>query len=340
MIRSRTAPHEPTARDARPGLAGAAGSLLLAIAAPFAGTAGAAEFECSIPGDTRHLRLELPGEEHLCEVSVSYRQSGERRVMWYADNDSSFCSDRLDELRAKYEDEWGFECARWPDPSGVDALGPERRAALDEALRRRRAALAGDGARLVGVRVSDASLDGGAALDATEFFVRDARGEVRTELTLERDGRTVLETRDLAASLSTGDETVDGAWLDGIDADGALRVVTTLSSGASACRGEQALRAGRRRRSRGQHPAPLRVRGGRERRRGALSRPASASAPSVFRARPHRFGRERTDRPSGHRPDPSAADTSGLRRARPGRPARTRAGATTTTRTTRVDPCR
>jgi len=58
----------------------------------------ALEFECTSGGDKRFIRMELPGIDHLCEVSVTYTNA-ERKVMWYANHDSAFCSEKTDELR-------------------------------------------------------------------------------------------------------------------------------------------------------------------------------------------------------------------------------------------------
>ena len=228
---------------ARPVAASRAALLLAGVAlAPFA---QGQRFDCETTGDRRHLALGLPGEAHHCEVVVTRLNTGERRVVWYADNGSAFCADKLGELVGKYEGDWGFECSRWPDASGVAALGPARRAALDERLRRRQATL-GDGARVVGVRVATPPGGprggGGGGFEATELVVRDADGAVRTELTLERDGRTVARTEDLAASLAAGDRRVDDAWVDALAPDGSLSVATALVSGGAACRGAQTLR--------------------------------------------------------------------------------------------------
>ena len=227
---------------ARPVVAPVAALLLAGgVLAP---PAQAQRFDCETTGDRRHLALELPGEAHHCEVVVTRLDTGERRVVWYADNGSAFCADKLGELVGKYEGDWGFECSRWPDASGVAALGPARRAALDERLRRRQATL-GDGARVVGVRVATPSggpRGGGDGFEATELVVRGADGAVRTELTLERDGRTVARTEDLAAGLAAGDRGVDDAWVDALAPDGSLSVATALVSGGAACRGAQTLR--------------------------------------------------------------------------------------------------
>lgn len=99
-----------------------------------ASTAHAQEFECSVPGDSRFIRLELPGIEHLCEVSVTY-QDQSRRVMWYANNESLFCSAKIYELRSKYEDQWGFSCSEWLDTGGIDLLSERHRTILDQELK-------------------------------------------------------------------------------------------------------------------------------------------------------------------------------------------------------------
>lgn len=240
----------------------------LALCAAFgASGASALGFDCAMSGDRRHLQLELPGEQHLCEVSVTRRADAERQVVWYADNDTVYCSERLDELAATYRAERGFDCVRWPDPSGVDALDGTARAALDAELRALRDALRsrGDGARLTGVRVlaRDGDADGkarpaGASADLRQFFVRDPDGSVRTLLRFTDDTGRTVSTDDLAASLSHGAERIDGVWVDSLDeAETTLHVVTsgrppptpgapdapdTPDAGASVtCRGAQTL---------------------------------------------------------------------------------------------------
>jgi len=98
-------------------------------------TAHAVEYECSLSGDTRFLRLELPGKDHLCEVTVTLASEGERRVKWYADNESLFCSEKIAELRDKYEDLWDYECTDWPDRVGIDKLSARQRTIVDQLLK-------------------------------------------------------------------------------------------------------------------------------------------------------------------------------------------------------------
>ena len=94
----------------------------------------ALEFECSLDEDNRFIRQELPGITHLCEVTVT-NADNERRVMWYANHDSLFCSEKTLELKNKYEKEWGFQCAQWPDHDGVDKLSSRHRTILDAELK-------------------------------------------------------------------------------------------------------------------------------------------------------------------------------------------------------------
>jgi len=98
-------------------------------------TVAALEFQCEVPDDTRFLRVDIPGVEHLCEVSVTYQESGAREVMWYARNDSMFCSVRAYELRDKYQDLWNYDCTTWPDRDGINMLSPSQRLILDRRLK-------------------------------------------------------------------------------------------------------------------------------------------------------------------------------------------------------------
>ena len=94
----------------------------------------ALEFECSLGTDNRFIRQELPGITHLCEVTVT-NANQERRVMWYANHDTVFCSEKTLELKTKYENEWGFQCEQWPDHDGVDHLSERHRTILDAELK-------------------------------------------------------------------------------------------------------------------------------------------------------------------------------------------------------------
>lgn len=99
-------------------------------------SANAQEFECSVPGDKRFIRLELPGQDHLCEVTVTHGDD-DRRVMWYANNETLFCSAKIYELHDKYQKEWDFTCSEWLDTGGIDKLSERHRSILDSELKSR-----------------------------------------------------------------------------------------------------------------------------------------------------------------------------------------------------------
>ena len=108
---------------------------LAALAWFYSANTTALEFNCKVPGDERFLRLEIPGQEHLCEVTVT-RQTGERQVKWYANHDTKFCTTKAYELSEKYVNEWNFNCEKWPDLDGIDALSDRHRTILDAELKR------------------------------------------------------------------------------------------------------------------------------------------------------------------------------------------------------------
>ena len=83
----------------------------------------ATEYECRSGGDIRQIRVDYPGVKHLCEVSVNSGRSS-REVKWYADVESTFCSEKIVELIGKYENQWGYTCEEWPDHDGIDELSP------------------------------------------------------------------------------------------------------------------------------------------------------------------------------------------------------------------------
>lgn len=109
--------------------------LAIAFTLLYSSNAAALEFNCKVTGDERFLRVEIPGQQHLCEVSVT-NQSNERRVMWYANQDTKFCTAKAYELRDKYVSEWNFSCETWPDLDGIDFLSDRHRTILDAELKR------------------------------------------------------------------------------------------------------------------------------------------------------------------------------------------------------------
>lgn len=233
----------------RPRRARWAALVLLALAPLVPCAAAALEFECSLPGDTRYLRVDLPGEEHLCEVSVIGGAGGpERRVLWYADNETLFCSAKAYELRDKYVDTWSFDCVREPDRDGIDQLSERHRAILDTQLKSLLARAADDepGVEASGARaVASSPLPGRSSLLALQFFLADGGDLVRVVSEEEGRWRTFAELRDLAASVPSPDGLgVEAAFVDAIDGGGALDVVTLLSrDDGSFCEGRIALQA-------------------------------------------------------------------------------------------------
>jgi len=206
--------------------------------------AARATLECELPDDRRQLRVELPGEDHLCEVTVTY-QGGERRVLWYADNDSLFCSAKLDELEVKYTEEWGFACGLWPGSDGIDSLAPKQRRALDRELLVR---LEGD-AVPIDVRVASASLGDEGVLIAVQWLADGSDGlslyRDTTGMTEPASWQPLAEIENLNERLPPpGDDvTIERALLTGIDDAGALAITTIVGATQpdSVCRGRQRL---------------------------------------------------------------------------------------------------
>lgn len=103
------------------------------ISAPVVAT----EYECRSGNDIRYIRVDYPGVNHLCEVSVT-SSNKRREVKWYADSESTFCSEKIIELTGKYQNQWGYSCEEWPDHDGIDELSSRQRKYLDELVRNNR----------------------------------------------------------------------------------------------------------------------------------------------------------------------------------------------------------
>jgi len=88
------------------------------------------EYSCTLGADTRVVRLDYPGVDHLCEVSVS-ANDGVREIKWYADNNSAFCSRKFTELVGKYKDLWGYNCTSLTTPLDLAALPDRYRKVID-----------------------------------------------------------------------------------------------------------------------------------------------------------------------------------------------------------------
>lgn len=203
----------------------------------------ALEFECEIPNDTRYLKVEIPGEEHLCEVSVTYAQSGVREVKWYAQNDTLFCSARAYELRKKYEQAWNYTCTTWPDRDGIDKLSQSQRQILDQRLK----SLMSVGQestpayRITGVKaVASTPLDNESGKLALQFFTD--LGDFTEIVDDDSSAWTVLTTIDDMAAQVLSDVPVSSALVHSINDAGTLEVHTRLTDAdSSECFGTQIL---------------------------------------------------------------------------------------------------
>ncbi len=209
----------------------------------------ALEFQCELNGDVRQLSVLIPGEQHLCEVSVDYESTGDRKVMWHADNDSLFCSAKAYALVGKYETEWGFSCAKWPDRDGIDELSQTQRSILDLQLKKRMTAGENaEGPKEEAVTVIAVKATASTPLDhepgtlAIQYFLSDGSDE--TEIINDNDTSwTVFAIIDNMASQITGAELVDTALISTITDGGALEIVTTMAAddGKLYCHGKQVL---------------------------------------------------------------------------------------------------
>jgi len=215
-------------------------SALILLSMAFAQPLLALEFECQAGADRRFIRMELPGIDHLCEVSVTYAND-ERKVMWYANNDSMFCSDKTIELHNKYESLWNFSCKQWPDHDGVEQLSERHRTILDKELK----ALIGQGQNepttfvVEGLKAA-ASPTGTNETDfnllVVQFFLHIPETGSASDVThiIRDDGvswNTLAKIDTLARHIEAGESyVIDSALLSGVTSNGALEVITVLDS--------------------------------------------------------------------------------------------------------------
>ncbi len=218
--------------------AGLASYLLLI--SPFA---TALEFRCEASGDIRYLRVDIPGKQHLCEVSVKYEYTGEHRVIWNAQNDSLFCSARAYELRDKYEDKWNFNCTTWPDRDGIDKLSASQRSILDKQLisliKQGQDATPRFTVNAVKA-VASTPLDNSAGTLALQFFLS---GGDLTQIIVDntRSWNVFATFEDLAAHIDSESPPAT-ALVDAITDGGALSINTTMDDGNDQrCHGNQVL---------------------------------------------------------------------------------------------------
>lgn len=207
----------------------------------FSPQALALEFECEVPGDTRYLRLEIPGQESLCEVSVSYEKTKERRVMWYADKDTLFCSAKIYALKEKYEKNWNFTCEQWPDLDGIDQLSPSNRKILDTQLKTliEKGETSEPRFRVIRVKAVASNLyDKQPGSLALQFFL--SNGDITQVITDDGENWKLFSSIENMASQISTDLTVSTALVSAISDSGTLEIETTIASESEQnCYGKQ-----------------------------------------------------------------------------------------------------
>ena len=229
---------------------------LLFLASVFAQPLYALEFECSAGTDKRFIRLELPGIEHLCEVSVTY-SNDERKVMWYADNDSNFCTEKTTELTSKYQEKWGYECEQWPDHDGVDQLNSRQRSILDAELKQLIAQGRSSTAPYLVEGLKAAASPNGADdnnLLVVQFFLHEPDTGITKDVThvIHDDGevwKTLSKIDTLAKYIDENEGyIVNSALISGVTDNGAMEIITVLDEATSSgsqpstgCYGNQTL---------------------------------------------------------------------------------------------------
>jgi hypothetical protein len=164
--------------------------------------------------------------------------------MWYADNDSMYCSARAYELKDKYKENWGFSCITWPDTDGIDKLSPTHRVILD--LQLKELMTQGENAeepfQVTHVKTAASTpLDNQPGTLALQFFLSD--GTDRTQIIVdEKDSWELFATIDNLASRVSSDTPISSALVTSITDSAALEVLTTVVDGPDRqCQGRQVL---------------------------------------------------------------------------------------------------
>jgi len=99
--------------------------LLLASSATFG-----SEFRCVNGSAERLVKLDSPGQQHLCEVAVT-NEEGVRDIKWFADNELSFCGKKIIELVGKYRNQWNYTCEELVPTSSLNYQNVIRESSID-----------------------------------------------------------------------------------------------------------------------------------------------------------------------------------------------------------------
>lgn len=228
--------------------------LLTLLLLGFSALSAAAEYECILNDDVRYIRMDYPGVEHLCEVSVT-TPDNQREVKWYANNESTFCSRKLVELAGKHQNQWGFSCTQWPDRNQLDDLNTRQRAIVDNLVKN----IANEGESaptpftLSGVRAlaQQTSIDTNSTSPQmiVQLFMDDGSDRFSNRAYFIEDQATTYNTNlvltDIQRLVDTGNSelAIQSAIVESFMADGRVSITTTLSSSSTEsdadCIGEQ-----------------------------------------------------------------------------------------------------
>lgn len=199
----------------------------------FANPLFALEFECESGADKRFIRMELPGIDHLCEVTVT-NALNERKVMWYANQDSMFCTDKTNDLSNKYQNEWGFQCSQWPDHDGIDALSKRQRTIVDSEVK----TVIADGKKLSTQYVVEGlkAVSNENNLLVLQFFLHEPQTSITRDIT--HIINDLGSSYNLASRLGSLAEYVDAnegyvvnsALISSVTDNGAMEIITVLDS--------------------------------------------------------------------------------------------------------------
>jgi len=206
------------------------------ISALFIQPTFALEYECKAGNEQRFIRFEMPGEEHLCEVSVT-QKSGLREVKWYANSESEFCSEKTNELKGKYEELWGFTCSEWPDTNGIHSLSKRHRTILDGELKKQIALgkSSTPSFNITGVKTSASNNDSEKkSILALQYFISVNDKPVEDVTHFIHDNGVTWFTQSQIKALtsyipSQADYQVNSALISAIDNEGTVEVSTMVS---------------------------------------------------------------------------------------------------------------
>ena len=204
----------------------------------------ALEFQCELPGDIRYLKVDIPSGDKLCAVNVDYLYNGESKVLWHAQNDSTFCTERAYELRDKYVDTWQYTCTNWPDRDGIDQLSPSQRVILDRQLRAGmdRGKISENPYQVTAVKaVASTQQNQTQGLLAFQYFT-DSDNDYTEIIVDEGDSWELITTLDNLITQVASDTPLNSALIHTITDDGALEIHTTVNDGPQhECYGSQVL---------------------------------------------------------------------------------------------------